>query len=138
MLTDYIGYFSSYFLIFFSSSDSITDFKESITNNKSYKKIIILKFNNKRIDDDEFRFNDASTHEGHLRQNGELTWIKELARTMFSEKTDVPSINFSKDIMQTRKYHIIFSFSTSVTLKISHGHQSLTISLLPYVPIIYP
>ena len=21
-------------------------------------------------DDDEFRFNDASTHEGHLRQNG--------------------------------------------------------------------
>ena len=26
-------------------------------------------------DDDEFRFNDASTHEGHLRQNGELTWF---------------------------------------------------------------
>ena len=25
--------------------------------------------------DDEFRFNDASTHEGHLRQNGELTWF---------------------------------------------------------------
>ena len=25
-------------------------------------------------DDDEFRFNDASTHEGHLRQNRELTW----------------------------------------------------------------
>ena len=25
-------------------------------------------------DDDEFRFNDASTHEGHLRQNGELTF----------------------------------------------------------------
>ena len=24
-------------------------------------------------DDDEFRFNDASTHKGHLRQNGELT-----------------------------------------------------------------
>ena len=24
-----------------------------------------------RDDDDEFRFNDASTHEGHLRQNGE-------------------------------------------------------------------
>ena len=22
------------------------------------------------VDDDEFRFNDASTHEGHLRQNG--------------------------------------------------------------------
>ena len=28
-----------------------------------------------RIDDDEFRFNDASTHEGHLRQNCELTWF---------------------------------------------------------------
>ena len=27
------------------------------------------------VDDDEFRFNDASTHEGHLRQNGELTWF---------------------------------------------------------------
>ena len=26
-------------------------------------------------DDDEFRFNDASTHEGHLRQNGGLTWF---------------------------------------------------------------
>ena len=26
-------------------------------------------------DDDEFRFNDASTHEGHLRQNGKLTWF---------------------------------------------------------------
>ena len=26
-------------------------------------------------DDDEFRFNDASTHEGHLRQSGELTWF---------------------------------------------------------------
>ena len=24
--------------------------------------------------DDEFRFNDASTHEGPSRQNGELTW----------------------------------------------------------------
>ena len=29
----------------------------------------------KEDDDDEFRFNDASTHEGHLRQNGELTWF---------------------------------------------------------------
>ena len=27
------------------------------------------------INDDEFRFNDASTHEGHLRQNGKLTWF---------------------------------------------------------------
>ena len=27
------------------------------------------------VDDDEFRFNDASTHEGHLRQSGELTWF---------------------------------------------------------------
>ena len=26
-------------------------------------------------DNDEFRFNDASTHEGHLRQNGKLTWF---------------------------------------------------------------
>ena len=26
-------------------------------------------------DDDESRFNDASTHEGHLRQNGKLTWF---------------------------------------------------------------
>ena len=27
----------------------------------------------KNDDDDEFRFNNASTHEGHLRQNGILT-----------------------------------------------------------------
>ena len=26
-------------------------------------------------DDDEFRFNDASTHEGQLHQNGILTWF---------------------------------------------------------------
>ena len=26
-------------------------------------------------DDDEFRFNDPSTHEGHLHQNGVLTWF---------------------------------------------------------------
>ena len=26
-------------------------------------------------DDDEFRFNGMSTHEGHLRQNGVLTWF---------------------------------------------------------------
>ena len=34
-----------------------------------------LKNNKNTYDDDEFRFNDASTHEGHLRQNGELTWF---------------------------------------------------------------
>ena len=29
-----------------------------------------------RLDDDgEFRFNDASTHEGHLRQNAAPTWF---------------------------------------------------------------
>ena len=26
-------------------------------------------------DDDEFRFNDALTHEGHMRQNGISTWF---------------------------------------------------------------
>ena len=26
-------------------------------------------------DDDEFRFNDASTHEGHLRQNGKPNMV---------------------------------------------------------------
>ena len=25
-------------------------------------------------DDDDFRFNDTSTHEGHLHQNGILMW----------------------------------------------------------------
>ena len=40
------------------------------------KKIFILKFVKiatfypKMDDDDDFGFNDASTHEGHLRQNG--------------------------------------------------------------------
>ena len=27
------------------------------------------------VDDDEFRFNDASTHEGHLRQSGETNMV---------------------------------------------------------------
>ena len=27
-------------------------------------------------DDNEFRFNDASTHEGNLRQNGRSTWFR--------------------------------------------------------------
>ena len=34
--------------------------------------------NNKKTlsnEDDEFRFNNASTYEGHLCQNGELTWF---------------------------------------------------------------
>ena len=26
-------------------------------------------------DDDEFRFNSEATHEGHLHQNGILTWF---------------------------------------------------------------
>ena len=37
-------------------------------------------------DDDEFRFNDASTHEGHLRQNGELTWFCNETIIMISHK----------------------------------------------------
>ena len=36
--------------------------------------------------DDEFRFNDASTHEGHLRQNGELTWFCSETIIMISHK----------------------------------------------------
>ena len=37
-------------------------------------------------DDDKFRFNDASTHEGHLRQNGELTWFCNETIIMISHK----------------------------------------------------
>ena len=37
-------------------------------------------------DDDEFRFNDASTYEGHLRQNGELTWFCNETIIMISHK----------------------------------------------------
>ena len=37
-------------------------------------------------DDDEFRFNDASAHEGHLRQNGELTWFCNETIIMISHK----------------------------------------------------
>ena len=45
-----------------------------------HKKTFDLKLEDRFIktkndDDDEFRFNDASTHEGHLRQNGKLTWF---------------------------------------------------------------
>ena len=37
-------------------------------------------------DDDEFRFNDASTHESHLRQNCELTWFCNETIIMISHK----------------------------------------------------
>ena len=33
-------------------------------------------------DDDEFRLNDVTTHEGHLCQNGVLTWFSLLSRPM--------------------------------------------------------
>ena len=39
-------------------------------------------------DDDELRFNDASTHEGHLHQNGELTWFCNEAIIMISHKVE--------------------------------------------------
>ena len=42
--------------------------------------------NSRDDDDDEFRFNDASTHEGHLRQNGELTWFCNETIIMISHK----------------------------------------------------
>ena len=35
-------------------------------------------------DDDEFRYNNASTHEGCLRQNGILTWFCIETATMLS------------------------------------------------------
>ena len=38
------------------------------------------------VNDDEFRFNDASIHEGHLRQNGELTWFCNETIIMISHK----------------------------------------------------
>ena len=46
--------------------------KSEIKSHKHYKTYHSWSFAD---DDDEFRFNDASTHEGHLRQNGELTWF---------------------------------------------------------------
>ena len=47
---------------------------------------ILLLAMSRREDDDEFRFNDASTHEGHLRQNGELTWFCSETIIMISHK----------------------------------------------------
>ena len=56
------------------------------------KQSVIFKDIKKKIraqlfkDDDEFRFNDTSTHEGHLRQNGELTWFCNDMIIMISHK----------------------------------------------------
>ena len=36
------------------------------------------------IGNDEFRFNDASTHEGHLRHNGVLSWFSNETAVMIS------------------------------------------------------
>ena len=48
--------------------------------------MIIRCYNQADDDDDEFRFNDASTHEGYLRQNGELTWFCNETIIMISHK----------------------------------------------------
>ena len=40
-------------------------------------------------DDDEFRFNDTSTHEGHLHQNGVLTWFYNKMAIMISHIMEV-------------------------------------------------
>ena len=55
----------------------------AITITKSLPFFSILQLQD---DDDEFRFNDASTHEGHLRQNGELTWFCNETIIMISHK----------------------------------------------------
>ena len=49
-------------------------------------KVIRSRYSLTLDDDDEFRFNDASTHEGHLRQNGELTWFCSETIIMISHK----------------------------------------------------
>ena len=47
--------------------------------------------------DNEFRFNDTSTHENHLRQNGILTWFcNEMASmTMFEYRMSSYGQNIS-------------------------------------------
>ena len=46
------------------------------------------------VDDDEFRFNDASSLEGHLRQNDVLTWFCNETAIMISHSAELSMKKF--------------------------------------------
>ena len=53
-----------------------TEIYHSVGRGETLKsKLGFLVRNSPLQDDDEFRFNDASTNEGHLRQNGEHGFV---------------------------------------------------------------
>ena len=58
------------------------------TSSREHKNKVKIEKEKRRLwnNDDEFRFNDASTHEGHLRQSGELTWFCSETIIMISHK----------------------------------------------------
>ena len=60
-------------------------------------------------DDDEFRFNDASTHEGHLRQNGELTWFCSETIIMISHKCIKCKTRTKRTFSEVTEYDYILS-----------------------------
>ena len=64
----------------FINESATTDCKTSVMTAEENKQYL------DDDDDDEFRFNDALTHEGHLRQNGELTWFCNETIIMISHK----------------------------------------------------
>ena len=66
------------------SDETLLWFSSYLLNRK--QKVVINYIESTTDDDDEFRFNDASTHEGHLRQNGELTWFCNETIIMISHK----------------------------------------------------
>ena len=61
-------------------------FSVSVFEETANKTTVVIKNAILSVDDDEFWFNDASTHEGHLRQNGELTWFCNETIIMISHK----------------------------------------------------
>ena len=64
----------------FDNSGAVSDIETQIQEETERFRVLSIDFcdflnHTLEHDDDEFRFNDASTHEGHLRQNGKLTWF---------------------------------------------------------------
>ena len=69
-------FFFVFFLFFLFSCQPIRVMSsQSSRVNRGFVDVLNCWFRFHLTNDDEFRFNDASTHEGHLRQNGELTWF---------------------------------------------------------------
>ena len=72
-------------------------------------------------DDDELGFNDASTHEGHLCQNGIFTCFSIERAVMVSHQvvdkdSHIITNNTDRDPLQTKQIHILYKQCRSISV----------------------